>query len=45
MTKDLPDILTEKTQVSFSVPKLGLYAISITARCKGRKASIFFFKL
>ncbi|OGJ16806.1 MAG: hypothetical protein A2632_02065 [Candidatus Pacebacteria bacterium RIFCSPHIGHO2_01_FULL_46_16] len=36
MPKDLPDILTEKTQVSFSVPQLGLYAISITAGCKGR---------
>lgn len=36
MPKDLPNILTEKTQVSFAVPRLGLYAISITARCEGK---------
>jgi hypothetical protein len=35
MAKDLPDILTEKAQLSFSVSKSGLYAISITARCTG----------
>lgn len=36
MPKDLPEVLTEKTQISFSVPKSGLYAISVTARCKGK---------
>jgi len=36
MPQDLPDVLMEKTQVSFFVPKLGLYAISIAARCKGK---------
>lgn len=36
MPEDLPEVLTEKTQVSFSVPKSGLYAISVTARCKGK---------
>jgi len=36
MPKDLSDVLTEKTQVSFPVSKLGLYAISVVARCQGK---------
>ncbi|MDA1317171.1 MAG: cell wall hydrolase [bacterium] len=36
MPEDLPKQIIKKTQVSFLVTKLGLYAISITARCKGK---------
>ena len=36
MPKDLSDVLTEKTQVSFPVSKLWLYAISVVARCQGK---------
>ncbi|PIR61518.1 MAG: hypothetical protein COY81_00930 [Candidatus Pacebacteria bacterium CG_4_10_14_0_8_um_filter_43_12] len=34
MAKGLPEILTETVQISFPISKSGLYAISITARCK-----------
>lgn len=36
MPEDFPKQITEKTQEKFAVSELGLYALSITARCKAK---------
>lgn len=36
MPEDFPQIITTKTQEKFAISELGIYAISITARCKGK---------
>lgn len=36
MPEDFPQTITSKTQTKFVIGELGIYAISITARCKGK---------
>ncbi|MFZ5376790.1 MAG: cell wall hydrolase [Patescibacteria group bacterium] len=36
MPEDFPQTITSKTQEKFTISESGLYAISITARCKGK---------
>lgn len=36
MPKDSPKEFVEKTQIKFDINTPGLYAISVTARCKGK---------